>query len=372
MTARQISGSRRQIRVLVVDDSALVRQAIRRLLERASITVVGECSRGDEAVERVATLRPDVITLDLDMPGLDGLGTIERIMADHPTPILVVTGEPHYRGLDAHFAALTRGAIDLVCKPGNDAEGAHLIASIEIASQVPVVPHVRGAARHRGRIRNLTPTAPITPVAVSRLVDHLRPAAVMIGASTGGPGVIRALLSNLGSSLSAPIVVAQHMADAFAEGFVRWLGDQVGARVVEATPGTRLRPGTVHVAVRGPHLGVGADGVLLALPGPATPHRPSIDTLFSSAAANLGPRALGVLCTGMGEDGAAGMAAIAAAGGLTIAQNEESSVVFGMPRAAIERGAARLVLPVDGIARAIRDACRPNRTVPRPGGASDV
>jgi two-component system chemotaxis response regulator CheB len=371
MTAPHTVGTRRPVRVLVVDDSALVRQAIRRLLERHGMMVVGECATGEEAVARVAALRPDVITLDLDMPGLDGLGVIERIMSDHPTPILVVTGEPRYRGLDAHFAALTRGAIDLVCKPGNDVEGAQLIASIETASQVPVVPHVRGAARHRVRARNLTPTAPITPVAIARLVDNIHPAAVLIGASTGGPGVIRALLAAMGQGFPVPIIVAQHMADAFAEGFVRWLGDQVSVRVVEATPGTRVRPGTVHVAVRGSHLGISADGVLLALPGPATPHRPSIDALFASAAANLGPRALGVLCTGMGEDGAAGMAAIAAAGGLTIAQNEASSVVFGMPRAAIERGAARLVLPVDGIMRAIRDACRP-RSAPRPGGAYDA
>ena len=371
MAARIDVGTRRQLRVLIVDDSALVRQAIRRLLERASIMVVGECSSGEEAVQRVATLRPDVITLDLDMPGLDGLGAIERIMADHPTPILVVTGEPRYRGLDAHFAALTRGAIDLVAKPGDDAEGAHLVASIETAAQVAVVPHVRGAARHRDRARRHKPTTPMTPVAISRLVDHVNPAAVLIGASTGGPGVVRTLLAALGSGFPVPVVVAQHMADAFAEGFVRWLGGQVAIRVVEATPGTRVRPGTVYVAVRGPHLGIASDGVLIGLPGAAAPHRPSIDSLFTSAAASLGPRALGVLCTGMGDDGAAGMGAIASAGGLTIAQDELSSVVFGMPRAAIELGAARLVLPVDGIARAIRDACRSTRNVSRPGGASD-
>jgi two-component system chemotaxis response regulator CheB len=360
-------GRGRLVRVLIVDDSALVRHAIRRLLERAGIQIAGECARGDEAVQRVAELRPDVITLDLDMPGLDGLDTIERIMADHPTPILVVTGEPRYRGLDAHFAALTRGAIDLVAKPGDDADGARLVELVETAARIPVVPHVRGAARKRTRAR---PTSPSTPVAVPRLLDHVAPAAVLIGASTGGPGVIRAVLGALGPAFPIPIVVAQHMADAFAEGFVRWLAGQVTLRVVEATPGTRVRPGTAYVAVRGPHVGIGADGVLCGLTGPATPHRPSIDSLFTSAAAGLGSRALGVLCTGMGEDGAAGLAAIAAAGGLTIAQDESSSVVFGMPRAAIERGAARLVLSTDGIARAIRDACRPSST--RPGGAPDV
>lgn len=370
MAARDDAGAARPIRVLIVDDSALVRHAIRRLLERAGMRVVGECAGGDDAVQRVATLRPDVITLDLDMPGLDGLGAIERIMADHPTPILVVTGEPRYRGLDAHFAALTRGALDLVSKPGDDAEGARLVALIETAAQVAVVPHVRGAARHR--TRNQRATQPMSPVAVSRLVDHVKPAVILVGASTGGPGVIRSMLAALGAGFPVPVVVAQHMSDAFAEGFVRWLGGQVGGRVVEATPGTRVRPGTNYIAVRGPHLGIGADGVLMALDGPAAPHRPSIDTLFTSAAANLGSRALGVLCTGMGDDGATGLGHIAAAGGLTIAQDEESSVVFGMPRAAIERGSARLVLPVDGIVRAIRDACRLPRAATRPGGASDA
>lgn len=371
MAARPAS---RPIRVLIVDDSALVRHAFRRLLERAGIQIAGECARGDEAVARVAALRPDVITLDLDMPGLDGLDTIERIMADHPTPILVVTGEPNFRGLDAHFAALTRGALDLVPKPGDDAGGAALVALIETAAQVAVVPHVRGAARHR--LRSVRPTSPMTPAAVPRLLDHVPPAAVLIGASTGGPGVLRTLLGSLGAGFAVPIVVGQHMAEAFAEGFVRWLASQLALRVVEATPGTRIRPGHVYVAVRGPHLGIAADGVLHALTGVPSPHRPalhtpSIDALFTDAAQHLGSRALGVLCTGMGDDGAAGLGAIAAAGGLTIAQDEESSVVFGMPRAAIERGSARLVLSVDGIARAIRDACRPP-SPHRPGAASDV
>jgi two-component system chemotaxis response regulator CheB len=359
----------RPIRVLIVDDSALVRHAFRRLLERSGIQVVGECARGDEAVARVAALRPDVITLDLDMPGLDGLATIERIMADHPTPILVVTGEPNFRGLDAHFAALTRGAIELVAKPGDDAANARLVALVETAAQVPVVPHVRGAARHR--LRAVRPTSPMTPGAVPRMVDHVAPAAVLIGASTGGPGVLRTILGLLGPGFPVPVVVAQHMAEAFAEGFIRWLGGQVALRVVEATPGTRIRPGTAYIAVRGSHLGVGADGVLHPLTGVTSPHRPCIDALFEDAAKNLGARALGVLCTGMGDDGAAGLGSILAAGGLTITQDEESSVVFGMPGAAIERGSARLVLPVDGIARAIRDACRPyspNRT----GAPSDV
>jgi two-component system, chemotaxis family, protein-glutamate methylesterase/glutaminase len=345
------------VRVLIVDDSPLLRRGVRSILESGGMVVAGECGSGTDAVVKVAALRPDVVTMDLDMPGLDGLATIERIMADHPTPILVVTGDPAYRGLDGHFEALTRGAIDLVARPARltagNPDADRLIALVRIAAGVPVVPHVRGSARHR----NNRPTSPYLPQATARLVGEAPPGMVVIGASTGGPGAIRSVLAGL-TSLPAPIVVVQHMAEEFGEGFVRWLGTQVAMPVHEATPRTRVRPGHAYVAVRGPHLRIGSDGVLAAATAPSTPHRPSIDLLFTSAAQCWGPRALGILLTGMGDDGAEGLGAIALAGGLTLAQDEESSVVFGMPGAAIERGAARLVLGLDAIPRVVRDACR--------------
>jgi two-component system chemotaxis response regulator CheB len=349
-----------RIRVLIVDDSLLVRRALRLLLEDAGCVVVGECATGDEAATQVGLLRPDVVTLDLDMPRGDGLAAIERIMAERPTPILVVTGAPRFRGLDAHFEALTRGAIELVAKPGNAAEGARLVELVRIAATIPVVPHVRGTARRRRR----TPSSAPPP----RPLADVRAAVVVIGASTGGPGTLRTALGGVGNRHPTPIVVVQHMAEDFADGFVRWLGGQIELPVVEAVPGQRMRAGCVHVAVRGPHVELRADGVIATSDAPPTPHRPSCDALFASAAASFGARALGVLLTGMGDDGAEGLAAIAAAGGLTIAQDEETSAVFGMPRAAIERGAARLVLPLDRIPRAIGEACRISaRPEPRTG-----
>jgi len=350
----------RRVRVLVVDDSRLLRRGMRTILESAGIEVVGECASGVEAIGKVAALAPDVVTLDLEMPGLDGLGTVERIMAEYPTPILIVTGDPRFRGLDAHFEALMRGAVDLICKPSSMSpeapDCARLIERIHAAARVQVT---SGPPRPARRRREHT-TVPLTPAATAwRAMPAVAPALVAIGASTGGPGALRTVLQGLGSDLPVPVVIVQHMAEEFAEGFVAWLQSQVAISVREATVGTRVRPGSAYIAVRGPHVRVTADGIITAAAGAPNPHRPSIDVLFSSIANGWSKRGIGILLTGMGADGAQGLAAISASGGLTIAQDERTSVVFGMPGAAIERGAAKLVLALDAIARVTKDACRP-------------
>lgn len=350
------------VRVLVVDDSRLLRRGIRAILEAAGIAVVGECASGVEALSKLTALRPDVVTVDLDMPELDGLGTVERIMAEHPTPILVVTGDPRFRGLDGHFEALMRGAIDLIRKPASVDPSApdciRLVERIRAVARVSVAPRLRAPVPRR---RQHT-TVPLVPSATARVVHHAMPALVAVGASTGGPGALRTVLKGFSSDLPVPVVVVQHMAEEFAEGFVTWLQSQVSIPIHEAVLGTRVRPGHAYIAVRGPHVRVGADGVLAAVPGRPNPHRPSIDVLFSSIANGWGKRSVGILLTGMGDDGADGLAAINATGALTIAQDEETSVVFGMPGAAIDRGAARLVLPLDSIARVTREACRNSMT----------
>ncbi|MDX2089740.1 MAG: chemotaxis-specific protein-glutamate methyltransferase CheB [Kofleriaceae bacterium] len=346
------------VRVLVVDDSRLLRRGIRTILEGAGLVVVGECASGVEAVAKVASLRPDVVTLDLDMPGLDGLGTIEHIMAEHPTPIVVVTGDPSYRGLDGHFEALARGAVELVPKPANmvaSSEGCmRLVELVRTVSRVAVVPHVRGTARRRRRANT---TMPLRPGATPRTGGYAAPSVIAIGASTGGPGALRTLLGGL-EDMPVPIIAVQHMAEEFAEGFVRWLQSQVAVPVHEARVGTRMRPGNAYIAVRGPHLRVEADCTISATAGAANPHRPSVDAVFTSLANTCGKRGVGIVLTGMGDDGALGLSEIHAAGGMTIAQDEESSVVFGMPGAAIARNAVRHVLPLDSIAKFTRDTCR--------------
>jgi two-component system, chemotaxis family, protein-glutamate methylesterase/glutaminase len=347
----------RPVRVLVVDDSRLLRRGIRAILEASGIVVVGECANGIDALAKIKSLAPDVVTVDLDMPELNGLETVERIMAAQPTPILIVTGDARFGGLDNHFEALMRGAVDLICKPSSvdpkAPDSVRLVERIRTVARVSVAP---AAPRPALRRREHT-TAPLTPIATARMLGHTPPALITIGASTGGPGALRTLLGGLGSDLSVPVVVVQHMAEEFAEGFVTWLRSQVAIPIQEATIGTRVRAGHAYIAVRGPHIRIGADGVIGAAPGPPNPHRPSIDVLFSSAASSWGKRSIGILLTGMGADGANGLAAIHSTGGLTIAQDEDSSVVFGMPGAAIERGAARLILALHSIARVTRDAC---------------
>jgi two-component system chemotaxis response regulator CheB len=332
-------------RVVVVDDSTLMRWALRSTLVGAGFRVVGEAGGGREAIELVKRERPDLVTMDLDMPDMDGLDAIERVMAECPTPILVVTAIPRYRGLDAHFEALARGAVELVPKPsafpGTPREQRDLIATANLAMRIPVVAHVRASVRRRRRTGEMP-----SPTGI-RLV--------VIGASTGGPGVLRALLTQL-PRLDAPVLIVQHMVDVFAQGFVDWLAAYSGMPVCEATPGMRLEAGTVYIAVRGPNLRIRPDGRLEAAPDQRSSHRPSVDVVFASAAESFGKSALGVLLTGMGEDGAAGLLAIHAAGGLTVAQDEATSTVYGMPRAAVERGAARLVLPDHELARAIQSA----------------
>ncbi|HVK76618.1 MAG TPA: chemotaxis protein CheB [Kofleriaceae bacterium] len=344
-------------RVLIVDDAPHRHGGLRAMLEPAGLRVVGACARGDDAVARVAALVPDVIAIDLDLAGLDGLTTIERIMAERPTPIVVVAGDPRLRGGDVPFEALARGAVDVVPRPRDDAEVARLVDQVRAAASIPVASHGRGGRRRGRDSRPTTPLRPVVPAARPAL-PAVPPAVVVVGASTGGPGALRALIELLGADHPTPIVVIQHLPEELGAGFVRWLDSQVPAHVVEATPRTRIRPGAVHVAVRGPHVAIEADGTITAIPGRATPHCPSIDVLFSATAHRFGARAIGALLTGAGDDGAAGLGAIAAAGGVTLAQDEASSVVFDMPRAAIARGTAQQVLPIAGIARVVRDACR--------------
>lgn len=329
-----------EIPVLIADDSSLIRRALRDVLRRdPAIRVVGEARTGDEAVRMACSLRPQVITMDLEMPGMDGLTAIEQIMARAPTRILVVTCVPTYGGKDTTFEALARGALDLLMKPvdwpGTAGMDGRLVRRILELATVPVIPHVRALKKERRLAR--TGSAPLPSPPSSRVI--------LIGTSTGGPGVVQGLFDGLPPKLPAPIVLVQHLSEGFTDSFIAWLGRRSNLEVREARPGMKLRPGTVDVVVRGPHMAVDRSGVLREDHSPPRRgHRPSIDVLFESAAENLGSRAIALLLTGMGDDGAAGLEAIRGAGGTTIAQDEETSVVFGMPKAAIERDAAAMVV----------------------------
>ncbi len=334
-------------RVLVVDDSPLARSIIAAILNSAEgMEVVGEAENGQEAVELVPRLRPDIITMDIIMPIMDGLEAIQYIMASNPTPILVVTSN---REAGVAFQAISNGALEVMQKPDlslGPAQWDGFVERVKLLSRVKVITHLRGRkAFKKGPKIELAPPAP-----------EIRSASrqswlVAIGSSTGGPGALSRVLSPLPKNLSAGMVIVQHIAEGFVEGLVGWLDTITELKVKEATVGQIIVPGEVYVAPTGRHLVVTTGGKLdLNDDPPVQGQRPSVDVLFESVCRCYGSRSISVLLTGMGRDGAQGLKKIREAGGKTIAQDEETSAVFGMPKVAIELGGVDMVLPLPAIA----------------------
>lgn len=344
-------------RVLVVEDSLTVR---RRLIEILSsdpmIEVVGEAPDGKVAIDLCEKLRPDVITMDMMLPLMTGLSATEYIMAHRPTPILVVSASVNRGELFRTYDALAAGAVDVLEKPtGKEPDGVwegRFLSTVKLVSKIKVITHPRG----RLKSYNLD-TSPLT----TPRRDRAEPApvgrfeAVAIGASTGGPGAIVEVLRNLPSAFQLPILLVLHINEPFGTAFADWLDAQTPRRVSHAIDGEPfsnaigrvvMAPGNSHLVVR--------DGRFRLTKDPERHScRPSVDVLFDSVAAEFGARSAGCLLTGMGRDGAQGLLQIRNAGGLTIAQDEASSVIYGMPREAAQIGAAQHVLPVGEIGAAI-------------------
>lgn len=329
----------KRIRVLVVEDSLTIRRRIVEILGACGdLDVVAEGGDGAAAIELTRRLKPDVITLDLVMPGVDGLAATEAIMAHTPTPILIVSAS-HNRGeLFRTYDALAAGAVDALDKRDDDPAWAdRLISAVRMVARIKVITHPHGRLA-AGR----APLPPLERAAVARPTSL-----IAIGASTGGPGALVQILSALPGDYALPIVIVLHIDASYANRLADWLSGQTNRAVRLASPGP-IAPGTV-VAPAGRHLVV-AGGELTFSMAPERHHcRPSIDVLFESVAAELGGRATGCLLTGMGRDGARGLLAIRRAGGETIAQDEATSVVYGMPREAVACGAAHHVLPLGEI-----------------------
>jgi two-component system chemotaxis response regulator CheB len=338
------------VRVLIVDDSAVVREVLQSLLESdPEIKVIGHATNGAEAVELTATLRPDLVTMDLMMPGMDGMEATKRIMARHPTPVLFLSayfgGEGKYTRADA----IAAGALDIMEKPTlipdwrwRSAAGP-LIKKVKSLSTVPVIAHIHGARR-------------LLAQDGIHLEAFAGPAAdvVAIGASSGGPRVLEEILSNLPATFALGVLIVQHMTDGFTLSMLRWLQDKCPLPVKVAQEGDTITPRRVLFTPEAVHMVVTLGGrIHLSESDPVNGHRPSIDVLFSSVAKVYGARSAGVLLTGMGSDGAAGLLAIRQSGGVTLVQDEQTSAVFGMPRAAIELGAAQQVLPPSGLIRSL-------------------
>jgi two-component system, chemotaxis family, protein-glutamate methylesterase/glutaminase len=358
------------LRILVVDDSTLMRRLLRDLLESdPMVRVVGEAANGQEAIEQVVELRPDLITLDVRMPVMDGVETTRQLMAYHPTPILVLTASLSSYEIDITFEMLGAGALDVMEKPrlGDPAaiEEARrvLLRKVRLLSRVKVVTHLRGR-RPRSVPAVAPPVARPAPIVVppaARPAPAVRPArfpVIVIGASTGGPRVIRQILADLPRDFPAAVLVVQHIAQGFSGGMAEWLGANIPMPVQLATEGDVLRPGLILLAPDRFDLLVQPDATVHLSGLPLLLQRPAVDITMQSVAANFGAAAIGVLLTGMGRDGAIGMRAIQRAGGLTIAQDEASSTIFGMPRAAIELGAAAMIMSPGAIGLALRERVR--------------
>jgi two-component system chemotaxis response regulator CheB len=336
----------RKIRVLIADDSSTLRAALMVLLEQdAHLEVVGQARDGMEAVHLAHDLKPDVIAMDVNMPRLDGLRATEAIMADAPSRVLVISAVGEDSEIDLSLRAIEAGALELIAKPrGGPGElrswGKHVAASIRLMAEVPVVRRYRRS------------------MARQPMLGH--PGGIqMVGlvASTGGPPALASVLKELPAGLEAPILIAQHIAEGFTKGLVRWFGSVSKLKVEVARRGISAQPGFVYLAPDGCDL-ILDEHRLLQTPKSSGLHSPSGDLLLSSLAQVGKARAAGFVLTGMGDDGAAGLSALCDAGGATFAQDEPSSVVFGMPQAAYACGAARALLPLESIAPAIVELCR--------------
>ncbi|HKP59206.1 MAG TPA: chemotaxis-specific protein-glutamate methyltransferase CheB [Polyangiales bacterium] len=363
------------IRVVVADDSQVTQELLREIIDAESdMIVVGTATTGRDTVAQVAKLRPDLVTMDVVMPDGDGISATKHIMSQCATPIAVVTATPADRFSNVSFEALAAGAVEVFAKPhrrtlSDAAERAAFVRNLRYVAHVGVV-SIRGPVRRSDRLAAPGLNGLAEPVPAQRRSLPETAALIAIGASTGGPPCIRTVLSSLDPSTAPAVLVVQHMGRDFIPGFATWLGETVPLPVQIAVDGMRISPGQVYIAPGEMHLTVDARGKLHTYAG--TPHlhqRPSVDVLFHSVAEAFGERAVGVLLTGMGEDGAAGLSAMRTSGAVTIAQDEESCVVFGMPKAAIQRDAASITGNPLGIAWQLRHVtARQLSPWPRPLG----
>ncbi len=335
-------------RVFIVDDSAFVRKALARVFGAdPDIEVAGTAASGEEALARVPDARPDVVTLDVAMAGMDGLATLRGLLAWRPELPVIMLSAHTRKGAEATLDALAIGAVDFIDKTSFnmmdlDRLGRELLDRVKIWH----------AAGRRGRA-GAAPAAPRrSSPAVAVAVSGLE--VCVIGASTGGPAALQLLLEGLPAEFPLPIVIGQHMPVGFTKPFAQRLDAVCRVAVREAVEGDRLKAGTVLIAPAGRHLKLGARQSVRLSGDERAKYVPSIDVLMQSAAKAHAGRVLGVLLTGMGDDGAEGMACVHAQGGLTIAESEETCAVYGMPRAALLRGGVRYMWPLQDIAAFLR------------------
>ncbi|SNR38022.1 two-component system, chemotaxis family, response regulator CheB [Halorubrum vacuolatum] len=346
-------------RAVVVDDSPFMRGLIADLLTDGGVSVVGEAGDGAEAVRVVARERPDVVTMDVEMPGMNGIEAVERIMAETPTPVLMLSAYTD-EGASVTFEALERGAIDFFAKPGGEIstgvsqQADRLVKAVRSVADADLDAVVRdGTESMAGTVDTADTTNTATPRATRNAEE---PLTVVIGASTGGPNAVERVMSAL-PAMDCRVLIVQHMPEAFTARFAARLDAASAYDVSEATDGARVGSGEAVVARGGTHMevtGYRAGRLRIGLEADdSLPVAPAVDVTMRSAAETIDDPLVGVILTGMGSDGAAGIRAMADAGARTLAQSEETCVIYGMPKRAVETGAVDEVRDLDGVAEAI-------------------
>jgi two-component system chemotaxis response regulator CheB len=339
------------IKVLVVDDSPVICEFLVHILSSdPMMQVIGTASDGEEAVEAVMRLKPDIVTMDIHMPKMDGWEATRRIMKTQPTPIVIVSGSSTVKEVTTAFRALEGGALAVVPRPKGISDPEYETTARELIQTVKLMSEVKVVRRWPRLIKEPVPLTPVEKIKSAPAEVKV----VAIGSSTGGPVVLQTILSLLPKEFPAPVLIVQHVASGFISGFAEWLANSSPLPVRVAVDNERLMPGHVYLAPDGFHMGVSAGNrIMLSKGEPEKGLRPSVSYLFRSVAQVFGRNAIGVLLTGMGRDGAEELKLMKDKGAITIAQDKESSIVHGMPGEAISLGAATYVLPPERIASAL-------------------
>ncbi|NEO31297.1 MAG: chemotaxis-specific protein-glutamate methyltransferase CheB [Symploca sp. SIO3C6] len=355
------------IRVLLVEDSLLALVILKRILNLSEeIEVVGEARTGLEALKLIPEVEPDVICTDFHMPQMDGLQLTTEVMTRYPKPILVISVSVLENDTDHIFELLEAGAVDILPKPPTGLATDNEFFRQELINKIIILSGVKVFKRKRRFISKSEQQWQIDSTTVHNQIDRLikigntaafssdffpKPKVVVIGASTGGPQAIQELLAQLPSDFPVPVICVQHICIGFLQGFIDWLNKSCSLQIQIAQPGNVPKPKIIYFPPEKQHLELDSRGQFIySEKPPVDGHCPSVTTLFESVAKFYGKKTVGILLTGMGRDGAKGMQVIAEAGGFTIAQDEATSIVFGMPKEAIQLGAAKQVLPISAIA----------------------